>query len=42
VAACDAAYTALAERLDVPLLTCDARLGRAQGHDAEVLVHRST
>jgi predicted nucleic acid-binding protein len=35
----DAAYVALAETLDVPLLTCDARLGRAHGHDAEVLVY---
>ena len=39
VAAYDAPYIALAERLDVPLLTCDARLGRAHGHDAEVLVY---
>jgi predicted nucleic acid-binding protein len=28
----DAAYVALAEQLDVPLFTCDARLGRAHGH----------
>ena len=39
VVAYDAAYIALAERLGVPLLTCDARLGRAHGHDAEVLVY---
>ena len=39
VAAYDAAYIALAETLDVPLFTCDARLGRAHGHDAEVLVY---
>jgi predicted nucleic acid-binding protein len=35
----DAAYIALAEQLDVPLLSCDARLGRAHGHRAEVLVY---
>jgi predicted nucleic acid-binding protein len=39
VAAYDAAYIALAERLRVPLLTCDARLGRAHGHRAEVVVY---
>lgn len=42
VAACDAAYIALAEALAVPLLTCDARLGRAHGHNAEVLVYPSS
>lgn len=39
ITAYDAAYIALAEQLDVPLLTCDARLGRAHGHRAEVLVY---
>lgn len=39
VTAYDAAYVALAEQLAVPLLTCDARLGRAHGHRAEVVVY---
>ena len=34
----DAAYVALAEALDAPLLTCDARLGRAHGHEATLEV----
>lgn len=32
----DAAYVALAEALDAPLITCDAKLARAQGHHASV------
>ena len=32
----DAAYVALAEALDVPLLTCDARLASAAGHSAVI------
>jgi predicted nucleic acid-binding protein len=32
----DGAYVALAEALDAPLLTCDARLARAHGHRARV------
>ena len=32
----DAAYIALAEALDAPLLTRDQRLARAAGHDARV------
>lgn len=34
----DAAYVALAEALDVPLLTTDERLARSHGHRAEILV----
>ncbi len=34
----DAAYIALAEILDAPLVTCDARLASAPGHDADVQV----
>jgi predicted nucleic acid-binding protein len=37
ITAYDAAYVALAEQLGVPLLTCDARLGRANGHRAEIV-----
>ena len=36
----DAAYLALAEVLDAPLLTCDARLERSHGHGARVIVAR--
>jgi len=36
--ACDAAYIALAEALDVPLITTDARLGRAPGSRCAVEV----
>ncbi len=32
----DAAFVALAEALQVPLITCDARLARAPGIDAEL------
>lgn len=32
----DAAYVVLAEALDAPLITCDARLSRAHGHGARV------
>jgi predicted nucleic acid-binding protein len=33
----DAAYVALAEQLDLPLVTTDARLSRAKGHSAEII-----
>jgi predicted nucleic acid-binding protein len=32
----DGSYVALAEALDAPLLTCDARLARSHGHRAMV------
>jgi predicted nucleic acid-binding protein len=32
----DGAYVALAEALDLPLLTCDAKLGRSHGHRARI------
>jgi predicted nucleic acid-binding protein len=32
----DAAYVALAEALDAPLVTTDERLARSQGHDARI------
>ncbi|MGQ0656056.1 MAG: type II toxin-antitoxin system VapC family toxin [Betaproteobacteria bacterium] len=32
----DAAYLALAEALDAPLLTCDAKLARSHGHSVAV------
>lgn len=34
----DAAYIALSEVLDAPLLTCDARLEHSHGHGANVIV----
>jgi predicted nucleic acid-binding protein len=33
----DAAYIALAEALDAPLITTDGRLARSTGHNAEIL-----
>ena len=34
----DGAYVVLAEALDAPLLTCDAKLGRSHGHRARIEV----
>jgi predicted nucleic acid-binding protein len=36
----DAAFVALAEALDVPLITCDARLANAPGITAELFVRQ--
>ena len=36
ITAYDAAYVALAELCGVPILTCDAKLARSSGHDAEI------
>ena len=36
LSAYDATFVALAEVLDTPLVTCDARLAAAGGHNAEV------
>lgn len=36
ITAYDASYVALAEQLDVPLLTCDGHLARAHGHRARI------
>jgi predicted nucleic acid-binding protein len=36
ISAYDAAYVALAEALDAPLLTCDAKLARSHGHHARI------
>lgn len=41
VTAYDAAFIALAEALEVPLVTCDARLARAPSHKASVEVFPS-
>lgn len=37
----DATFVALAEALDVPLVTCDARLAAAPGHHAHIEVYDS-
>ena len=38
ISAYDAAYIALAEALDMQLLTCDAKLSRSHGHRAKILL----
>jgi predicted nucleic acid-binding protein len=42
VSAYDASYVALAEMLDAPLLTCDARLAASHGHRAQIDLYGST
>jgi predicted nucleic acid-binding protein len=41
LSAYDATYVALAEALNAPLLTCDARLAGASGHHARIELVRS-
>ena len=36
ITAYDSAYVTLAEALDVPLVTCDAKLARSHGHTAKI------
>jgi len=36
ITAYDAAYVVLAEILDCPLITCDAKLARSHGHEARI------
>lgn len=38
VTAYDAAYLALAEAIDAPLVTCDARLAASTGHEVTIEV----
>jgi predicted nucleic acid-binding protein len=40
LSACDATYVVLAEALDAPLLTCDAKLAGASGHRAQIQLVR--
>ncbi len=42
VTAYDAAFLALAETLDAPLITCDAHLARASGHHAQIELFATT
>ena len=42
LSAYDAVYVALAELLEAPLVTCDERLARAPGHDAEIELFASS
>ena len=42
ITAYDAVYIALAELLDAPLVTCDARLAHSSGHGAEIELFEPT
>lgn len=42
VSAFDALYLALAQRLDAPLITCDARLAGSNGHGAKVELYSAS
>ena len=42
VTAYDAAFLALAETLDAPLITCDAHLARTSGHHAQIELFATT
>jgi predicted nucleic acid-binding protein len=39
ISAYDAAYVALAEQFDVPLITCDQKLAGANGHHATIQLY---
>jgi predicted nucleic acid-binding protein len=41
MSAYDGVYVALAEALDAPLLTCDARVAGAHGHSARIELVRN-
>lgn len=38
----DGAYVALAEQLDIPVVTCDARLAKAHGHNARIELYEQS
>ncbi len=42
ITAYDASYVALAEVVDAPLITCDARMSRSSGHTATIEVYPSS